>query len=591
MASLTAAAATAEIAADDSMIIAGGILPAYGTTQEAPLRASALLLQADAPVCLVSCDVLALPRDVCDAAARGISEACEVPAENVLLTATHTHHAPSTFTVHGYGRDDEFCRRIVEAAISAGRQAREKLALAEGKPNETEAELRYACGIEGTVGKNSRWFMDDGQITWCGYDESLMVRPSGPHDPDLPLLVLRRPGGQVVGGAFCHATHNIGTLTGAARSPGFFGLAAQELERQHGGPFLFLPGAFGSSHRFEDCPAPEAVIRVTAAANEALQRAQPALRGPVLALKRPFTCTRRQWDEAEEDAKVRRWCDRWCDAGSAREFARVFAAMRAEMAPAAGESFQTWLQVIRLGDVAIVGVPGEMFGALGLEIRRRSPFGHTMVVGVANDEIGYIPNRQGYADGGYQTWVGRHCVVAPGTGEEMVEAALGMLQGAHDGPVEGPVMDDLRAGDAEALQSFYNHLGRPARRLFRPLGWNASYADCARALAEIAAGRRIDLVLRQGERIVGWATLVSWHTDTPHLGVGVADDWCGQGWGRRLMEALISRARAAGKQALELIHVKDNVPAGTLYRKVGFVVTGEHRGPDGEDYWEMRLQL
>ena len=56
MPTLKASAATAEIAVPES------IRPLL----EAPLRASALLIEGDVPVCIVSCDVLGLARDLTD---------------------------------------------------------------------------------------------------------------------------------------------------------------------------------------------------------------------------------------------------------------------------------------------------------------------------------------------------------------------------------------------------------------------------------------------------------------------------------------------------------------------------------------------
>ena len=592
MAGVTAATATVEIIADDDMVIGGSILAGYCSEQEAPLRATALALIAEEPVCIVSLDVLALGREHADRAAETIAAELGVPLSNILITSTHTHHAPTTMTVHGYEADQAFCNRAADAAIAAAKEAFGEIAEAKERPNDCDGELLFALGIEGTVGHNSRWVMDDGQVTWCGHDPSLAVRPTGPHDPALPVLAVRRRKENLAGALFCHATHNIGTLTGNVRSPATFGLAAQELERRHGAPFLFAPGAFGSSHRVDGMASEEAVGRIVAAVEEALGRLEPVLNGPVAGLKRPFTCTRRTWDETEEDAAVRRWCERWFPEETATAYVEVFAKMREGMAAEAGGTFETWLQVMRLGDVAIVGVPGEMFGSLGLEIRRRSPFRHTVVIGLANDEVGYIPDRQGYVDGGYQMWVGLHSQLAPGTGERMVEEALGMLRELHEGPLpDEPTLDKLRADDTEALQRFYNGLGAEARRLFCPLGWCASFPDCGAACREAEEGKRLDYVLRHGRRIVGWAFLVGWEGEVPHFGIGIAEGYCGRGYGKLLTNRVIDDARAAGKQAIELIHVKTNTVAGGLYRSVGFKETGEHKGQDGYKYWEMRLEL
>jgi GNAT superfamily N-acetyltransferase len=356
---------------------------------------------------------------------------------------------------------------------------------------------------------------------------------------------------------------------------------------------MFLPGAFGSSHRRNSqVSGAEAHTRVVNAVNEALGRLRPALIGPVRSLKRPFTCQYRHFDEAQAADAVSRWCRRWFEAKRAEALERTYAEVRKVMAEKAGTTFETALQVIRLGEVALVGIPGEMFAALGLEIRRRSPFRHTIVVGLANDEVGYIPDRKGYEHGGYQTWVCGHSQLEPGTGEAMVEAALALLDEAHDGlsPTDATI-EALRSDDAPALQRFYNELSAQARRLFRPMGWNATHADCVRACQDAVAGKRFDLVLRAGRDIVGWAFLVGMGKDVPSLGIGIADAWVGKGYGHKLMERLIGEAKSRGKAGIGLIHVKDNEVAGSLYRKFGFQVTGEHVGSDGNAYREMKLTL
>ena len=432
MATLRGASAAVEIEVSDLPEVAG-------RSQEAPLRASALLVQGEAPLCIVSCDVLAVEKDTADEIATGIGECCGVPFANVLVTATHTHHAPRPMPIYTTPRNEELCRRIVVATVAAARQARDALDSGSTGSKAGEAEALFALGQEATVGGNSRWLMRDGQISWSGHDETNMLRPTGPHDPDLPVLAFRSASGRWLGAFFCHGTHNIGTLASdpaTVVSPGFFGLAAQELERRHEAPFLFLPGAFGSSHRRDSHVAgAEAMTRVVNAVDGALERLRPVAVDPIVALKRPYTCRYRRFDEEHEATQVSRWCRRWFDDAGATSLEQTYATVREGMADKAGKTFETWLQVIRLGDLAILGVPGEMFAALGLDIRQRSPFRNTVVVGLANDEMGYIADRRGYRDGGYQTWFCGHSRLEPGEGERMVEAALALLEEVHSAPM------------------------------------------------------------------------------------------------------------------------------------------------------------
>ena len=88
----------------------------------------------------------------------------------------------------------------------------------------------------------------------------------------------------------------------------------------------------------------------------------------------------------------------------------------------------TWVQALRIGDLALVSAPGELFVELGLEIKRRSPFGQTMVLELANDGIGYIPTRRAFDEGAYEPEASALC---PGEGERIVETAVRLLEALH----------------------------------------------------------------------------------------------------------------------------------------------------------------
>lgn len=78
----------------------------------------------------------------------------------------------------------------------------------------------------------------------------------------------------------------------------------------------------------------------------------------------------------------------------------------------------------------------------------------------------------------------------------------------------------------------------------------------------------------------------------------VEERWRGQGIGRRLMEAVAGRARAAGLRALVVETQNTNVPAILFYRKAGFEIEGidlsyytNHDTVDGEVAIFMKLKL
>lgn len=85
------------------------------------------------------------------------------------------------------------------------------------------------------------------------------------------------------------------------------------------------------------------------------------------------------------------------------------------------------VQVIRVGDVAFVGLPGEPFVELGLSIKKRSPATHTFVVGYANDWIGYLTTPSAWEEGGYEVSLGPWTRVGPDGGYQLVDKAVELL--------------------------------------------------------------------------------------------------------------------------------------------------------------------
>jgi hypothetical protein len=415
---LRVGAAAVNLKADDSMIIGGGIHGGTAAGQEGQLRCVATVVakRGSAPLAIVACDVLMLSRDLLDPVVERLASTTGIPAENILINATHTHHAPSTVTVHGYQRDELFCRRVQEAVVQAVQQASSRLDMG-------ESQFFFWLGEESSVGQNSRLLLADNTIYWVGpHDDA--VRPTGPFDPELPVLAFRSTDRRLLALLFNHSTHTIG-VRAAGRSPSFYGLAAQELEEQLGGTVMFLEGASGSTHNLSVAPA-EAVTRIKNAVMAALEQAEPRPVDRLKSIKRPFPYRVRKFDEAAEDAAVDSYCRRRI-ANGAEGVIEVFRRQRETLAPHQGETRTTWIQVMALGDIALVGVPGECFTVLGQQIKRRSPYRYTYIAELANDWIGYLPDRKAFELGGYQTWTGLHSFAERGTGEAIVDAAVKML--------------------------------------------------------------------------------------------------------------------------------------------------------------------
>ena len=409
--------ASVDLVGEDSMVIAGGITAGKAQGQEGRLRCIATVIEkAGTRVAIAACDVLMMTRATLDPVEEEIEKTVGIPRSHILINCTHTHHAPSTLRIHDYGPDATFTAQVQKALVKAVQSAASRL---------VDCRFFFGLGEEKTVGQNSRVLLDDGQIFWIG-PRTNFVRPTGPFDPDLPVLAFKNASDHWTSVLFNHSTHTIGAKTPGKRSASIYGLATQELESELGGVFTFLEGASGSTHNLE-LTGEECVRRIGQSVKETLSRTKPRAVDRIDALKRPVSYRVRHFDESAEAAAVERYCRKYAP-GGAEVITRVFHSMRSELSSQQGESRSTWVQAIRIGDIAIVGVPAEYFTQLGIDIKNRSPFRHTYIAELANDWIGYLPNLEAHKLGGYQVWTGFHSYAEPGTGEKIADVAVDLLQ-------------------------------------------------------------------------------------------------------------------------------------------------------------------
>jgi hypothetical protein len=85
------------------------------------------------------------------------------------------------------------------------------------------------------------------------------------------------------------------------------------------------------------------------------------------------------------------------------------------------------ISAVRIGPMALVGMPGEIFVELARELQHDSPFEPTRLIGLTNGALGYIPTEAAFAEGGYETGY-RSARFEPKTGHKWVAEALKILR-------------------------------------------------------------------------------------------------------------------------------------------------------------------
>ena len=86
------------------------------------------------------------------------------------------------------------------------------------------------------------------------------------------------------------------------------------------------------------------------------------------------------------------------------------------------------VHTLRVNDLGIAGLHGEVFVEIGLDIKERSPFPQTMVIGLANGSTGYIATDKALDEGSSETRLCRYVRSPKGTGKLWADTAVNVFK-------------------------------------------------------------------------------------------------------------------------------------------------------------------
>jgi hypothetical protein len=373
-----------------------------------PVCARALVLCGGAhpreSVVLASLDICALSGADAANIRRRAERLTGIPAERMIIAVTHTHSGPATYGYFNPKEKGYVARAIPKVAATIARAARALRPAAVG----------VGAGKEGTVSQYRRLLADDGHVVmnWEPFPPERLVGPLGVVDPELGVLKVAGAGarGQTLGILFNHAGHpNVLSGDNYLISADYPGRAEALIEERLGGMALFLNGAQGTMDidglRDRDLAGIERIARALADAVAAeAQRIRPSPRARIRCYQARYAIPAR---------KI-----------SAREFAWAQTVLRKTggkvkpVADGVGDDYKANLYLrlrrtqdklipleqvcVVVDDAAFISFPGELFTEIGMEIKARSPFRHTFIIGLANGSVGYLPTRRAIQEGGYE---------------------------------------------------------------------------------------------------------------------------------------------------------------------------------------------
>jgi len=403
-----------------------------------PLRAKAIVLrQQDQSAALVFCDLIGLSREVTSRARKQASEKTGIPPENILIAATHSHTGPlysgalrkhfHDVAVAKHGSDP--CEEVDYASVLS-----EKIAQVIAQADAGTKPVRLQAGVaqQQDLSFNRRFHMKDGTVRFNpGVLNPDIVRAAGPIDPEVGMVFFRDVGADSVVAAMVNFALHLDTVGGTEYAADYPYYLEQSLRQSLGKDFvlLFGTGTCGDINHIDvtkkdrlktDYIGRTLAETVRAKVNELKTAAEPAL-----AVRSEIVDAPLQHYSPEKIA----WARENIKKVSTNELSfleQVEAYKILDIEMLASQNIPLEVQVFRLSrDVAVVGLPGEVFVDLGLAIKRASPFPVTLVIELCQDDPSYIPTKKAFSEGSYETVNSR---IAPGGGEMMAEAAVRLLK-------------------------------------------------------------------------------------------------------------------------------------------------------------------
>jgi hypothetical protein len=376
-------------------------------------------------VALVVADLLHVDTRLQASIAAGILAATGIPREQMQLVGTHTHSGPA------FPKPTPVEQTMGDAIAGAASQAWA-----------SRREAAVSVGIDTVVGIGANRRPKGGPV-----DDRVTVARFDAVD-GTPIATLMNYG--------CHPT-TLGP-NNSLYSADYPGVACRLVAAEIGGVAMFTtgpqgdvnPGGYSPEGSMVGVVVPwrtfESAERygslVAAAALEAYGRLRPEPADDVWAVARELRLARRPLpdarlarttaDAAMKAAAAIREAEMSEDAVYHSAVGAAYADLLAGQAadPERDGPVRLRVSALGFGPFTHVGVQGELFVALGQQIRAQLDPDTTCVAALCDGTVGYIPTAESFADGGYEP---NASVLRPGEGERLVDEVVAMVRERRSG--------------------------------------------------------------------------------------------------------------------------------------------------------------
>ena len=402
------------------------------------LYCKALVLEnAGTEVVLVTSDLIGIGAELAAEVRSLISDFVGIPADRVWICGSHTHFGPEVRKKQLEDDADSvhnaYLDVLAQHMASAVRIAHDELRTARIGTGTIDAE---------GISYNRRLIREDKKVEMSltlplPYEELTF----GPVDPEVTVLkVVGETDDDTIASVINFACHPVSSTDHMYEiSADYPGYAMDLVEKAEGGVCLFALGCAGNivpiqrrgrSKRQVGLSLGGIVLKalqwIEVDGDVSLRAGNKKVCLPL----RPFSSN----DEMERDivaAQTAMDTAKQRNAG-ARELKELGEKLRvAKSMPKWAErhdrssSLETEIQVFWIGETPMIALPGEIFVEMGMAIKNHVGRNQVFVVSLSNDSIGYVPIRQAYEEGGYESTVS---ALAPGCGEHLVEEAIALAE-------------------------------------------------------------------------------------------------------------------------------------------------------------------
>ncbi len=419
------------------VLVCGGFLSRSANQVTDPLFAQCLVLDNGTnKLALMVVDTIAIPSPMDEKVKAAASKSTGIPAENIMISATHTHSGGSTTSGLGTKADPAYCEFLPGKLIECIEKAAAKLRLAkvgwsgEDHPEGTHCRVfirRPDCiDIDPSGRRNVRAMMHP------GYQNPQYIGPCGPDDPEVSVLAVQTADGKPMAMLANYSMHYFGAKPISADYYGDFSRIISKALGQGDESFIaMMSHGTSGDQQWQDYANPRKSIsrqqyaaKVADAALCAYKRIEFRDAVPLAIAQRRLTIKLQQPDKEHQD-----WADKMYAQMKGRDprtrpevYAREIVLLRDL------HEKEAKIQAIRIGDLGIATLPAEVYGITGLKLKQQCPLGDMFNIELANGSIGYIPPPEVRPLGGYNCWPARHTVTQDDTETIIVENLLEMFE-------------------------------------------------------------------------------------------------------------------------------------------------------------------